>query len=220
MEALKIITVGSLMTANPVAIRPETTLIEAANLLSKKHFNGLPVVDKNGVAIGIVTDHDFLTKGSAIHLPTFVKLLEGFPMYRNDDLAVSGGIKKIMEMRVKDIMNPEPFTLFEDATVEEGLRAFAEHHRVNPILIVDRNKKLRGILSRHDIIKMFGGPASLTQSTEVSGRPIDQNVNNLLSDFKAHFLVVSKTRTRYWFLWDVLFAVVGFLIAFALIVQF
>src|SRR5947209_7599802 len=101
--AAKTITVRNLMTADPVTIRAETTLVEAANILSQRHFNGLPVVDKSCTAIGIVTDHDFLTKGSAIHLPTFIKLLEGFPMYRNDDLAVSDEIKKIMEMRVKDI---------------------------------------------------------------------------------------------------------------------
>lgn len=214
-----VITVSSLMTPNPVVIAPENSLIEAANILSERHFNGLPVVDKDGILIGIVTDHDLLTKGSAIHLPTFLKLLGGFDIYRNESLEVGDDVKKILKMKVKDIMNADPLTLLETATVEEGLRAFAEHHRVNPIPIIDQNKKLKGVLSRHDIIKMFGAP-SVTMREGDADPALDRNVNAFLSDFQKQFLFVSRTRTHYWLLFSILFALIGFLIAFALIVQF
>jgi len=213
------ITVKTLMSGEPVTVTRETTLVEAANILSKRHFNGLPVVDEHNALVGIVTENDFLTKGSAIHLPTFLKLLEGFEIYRNDAMTLNTDVKKILAMRVKDVMNTEPLTLLETASVEEGLKAFAEHHRVNPIPIIDANKKLKGVLSRHDIIKMFGAPSVVAKDEKSDDRSLDRNVNSFVVDFQKQFLFVSKTRTKYWLLWSLLFAIVGFIIAFLLIVQ-
>jgi CBS domain-containing protein len=211
-------TVGDLMTPHPISVTPETPLIEAANALTKGHFNGLPVVDKNNVLVGIVNEHDFLTKGSAIHLPTFLKLLQGFEVYHTDELGLSSDVKKILQMKVKDVMNNDPLTLTAGASIEEGLRAFAEHHRVNPIPIIDTDHKLLGVLSRYDLIKMFGAP-SVVLGAQESDRSLDGNVNNFISDFEKQFLFVSKTRTRYWLLWSLLFTIVGAIIAFAFIVQ-
>jgi len=218
-EPLTPITVKTLMTPNPVTVTPETSLVEAANILSKYHFNGLPVVGRDNVLVGIMTDNDLLTKGSAIHLPTFLKLMESFQVYKNDASGISGDVKKILAMRVKDIMNPDPLVLRDDATLQEALRAFAEHHRVNPIPIVDEQKRLKGVLSRHDIIKMFGSPSAVPRPG-AADRSLDTDVNMFLSDFEKQFLFVSKTRTRYWLFFSILFAIVGFIIAFALIVQF
>jgi CBS domain-containing protein len=218
-DSAQAITVSSLMTRHPVTVAADTSLIEAATILSAKHFNGLPVVKKDGTLIGIMTDNDLLTKGSTIHLPTFLKLIEGFKIYQNDDFALKGEVRKILKMKVKDVMNSEPLVLEETATMQEGLRAFAEHHRVNPIPIVDGHGKLKGVLSRHDIIKMFGAP-SVSLGDGDPDRSIDRNVNVFLSDFEKQFLLVSKTRTRYWLLFSFFFAAVGFLVAFALILQF
>jgi len=206
------------MTANPVTVTPETSLIEAANMLSAKHYSGLPVVNKDNVLVGIITESDMITKGSAIHLPTFLKLFEGIEIYRNDALSLNADVKRILEMRVKDVMNVDPLMLFETATVEEGLKAFAEHHRVNPIPIVDGEKKLKGVLSRHDIIKMFGSPSAAPRSGE-SDRVLDAKVNTFVNDFEKQFLLVSKTRTHYWLLWSLFFVILGFLIASGLIVH-
>ncbi len=213
------ITVKSLMTATPVTVTPNTSLIEAANILSRDHFNGLPVVLKDGTLVGIMTDHDLLTKGSAIHLPTFLKLMQGFAVYQNDALAINGEVKRILQMQVKDVMNPEPLTLKEDATLQDGLRAFAEHHHVNPIPIVDDQRRLKGILSRHDIVKMFGAP-SVTLREGDSDRSLDRSVDAFLGDFERQFLFVSKTQTRYWLLFSILFAIVGFVVAVVFILQF
>lgn len=52
--------VASVMTRDPIAVGPETTIAEAARLLLKARFGCLPVVDANRNVIGIVTEHDFL----------------------------------------------------------------------------------------------------------------------------------------------------------------
>jgi CBS domain-containing protein len=222
-------TINTLMTRDPICVHPEGSLIEAASILSKHRLSGLPVVDDHGILVGIMTDNDLLTKGSAIHLPTFLKLMEGIEIYRNDSMAISDDVKKILAMKVKDVMNADPFMLTDGATIQEGLQAFAEHHRVNPIPVVDANKKVIGILSRSDIIKMFGAPsvvASVTSGAGLGAKATDinlasdQHVDEFLSDFEKQFTLVTKTETHYWLLYSILFAVIGFAIAFAFIVQF
>ncbi len=203
------------MTENPTTVSPETPVVAAANILFARHVNGLPVVDNKGTLCGIFTDQDLLVKGSSIHLPTFMKLLEGMPVYQARMEPVSQDIKKIVSMPVKEVMNSDPLTISPDASVDEALRAFSEHHRVNPIPVVDGEKKLVGILSRYDIIKFFGAP-SVVPRESAPERMIDKNVNRFLSDFEKRFLFVSRWQTQYWAFWSVLFVILGFILAISL----
>ncbi|GIV98100.1 MAG: CBS domain-containing protein [Herpetosiphonaceae bacterium] len=57
-DALKHIKVYEVMTENPIAVQPETSLREAALLMREHKFGGLPVVDENTFVVGIVTESD------------------------------------------------------------------------------------------------------------------------------------------------------------------
>ncbi|MGQ9631137.1 MAG: CBS and ACT domain-containing protein [bacterium] len=50
-------TVGDIMTKNPVTITPDATIEEAALIMRDRHISGLPVVDR-GKLVGIVTESD------------------------------------------------------------------------------------------------------------------------------------------------------------------
>jgi CBS domain-containing protein len=50
---------GDVMSA-PISISPSSTLAEAEDLLEKHGFNALPVVDAEGLLVGLVTSLDLL----------------------------------------------------------------------------------------------------------------------------------------------------------------
>jgi CBS domain-containing protein len=52
-------------------------------------------------------------------------------------------------------MNNDPITFFENSTAKEIVKAFVEHHRVNPIPVVDKDRKVVGIVSRYDALMLF-----------------------------------------------------------------
>jgi len=54
-------TAGKLMTAPPITIHPDATIPAAARLLNDHHVRRLPVVDPDGVLIGIVSRSDLLS---------------------------------------------------------------------------------------------------------------------------------------------------------------
>lgn len=56
---LKPIFVEEIMTANPVTIEPDTSVLQAAWIMVNRRFGALPVVQK-GKTLGIVTETDLL----------------------------------------------------------------------------------------------------------------------------------------------------------------
>lgn len=48
------------MTRDLITVAPDTPIAEAANLILEHKIGCLPVIDRDGFTIGIITDADFL----------------------------------------------------------------------------------------------------------------------------------------------------------------
>lgn len=59
-ELISQVTVGSVMTRNPITVSPEHTVEEAAEILLVHRIGGLPVVDGKDEVIGVITKSDIL----------------------------------------------------------------------------------------------------------------------------------------------------------------
>ena len=51
-----------IMTRPVITVTPETTIVEAANIMLQRHVSGLPVVDAAGKLVGIVSEGDFIRR--------------------------------------------------------------------------------------------------------------------------------------------------------------
>lgn len=147
------ISVQDIMETQVVAVRPDMLLAQAAKILGDHKFDGVPVVDEHNILIGILTEYDLVSKGSAMHLPTFQKILANLHVLGKDKAGFQSDIAEVANMKVRDVMNTDPLTLHHNATYEEAVAAFRDHHRVNPIPIIDDNRKVIGVISRFDILK-------------------------------------------------------------------
>ncbi|GEM_PF-311942 len=214
------VTVQNFMVKDIVSVTPETLIVDASKLLIEKNLNGLPVVSPDGKLVGIVTEYDLLSKGSMIHIPTFVKLLKDLELYRKDKILISDELKNMLSLKVKDVMNADPLTLKPDTPLEEAIQIFSEHHRVNPIPIIAPDKKLLGVLSRFDILKLYmpAHPDPFVARKEVT---IERRVDGFMERFERQFILVKKSRTRLWLMTSLVFLVAGFIaaLAFALRIQ-
>ena len=138
-----------IMTKKVISVSPETPLLDAAKIISEHHFDGLPVIDKEGLLIGILTEYDLMTITSGVDA-SFLEKIVGDIRGENPSGPKS---KNISEMKVSDVMNTEPLTLQEDTTFEKLIQTFITHHRVNPIPIIDTRRKVVGIISRADVLR-------------------------------------------------------------------
>ena len=210
------------MTVKIISIDINASIVEAVNLMFKYDLNGLPVIDKGGNLVGILTEYDLVVKGSSVYLPTFIKVFSAINLYKKDKSLISEDLQKILRTKVVDIMNNDPLTVQDDISLEELSKIFGEHHKVNPIPVLGGDKKMVGIVSRSDLLKFFKTPSLIgfnIDTNMVNQRELDKNVNLFLKDLESQFVLVSKLRTHLWLFVSILFALVGYIIAWALILR-
>jgi len=150
-EATKVFA-KDIMTRNVIAIRADSPLLDVAKTLAEHNFDGVPVVDDKNILVGLVTEYDLINKTSAVHLPTLQVVLRNLPQFKKEEAHFQ---EEILQLKVSDIMNKDPITLTPDASYDEVIKLFREHHRVNPIPVIDKDHKVVGVISRFDVLRPF-----------------------------------------------------------------
>lgn len=125
------------MTGDVVTITPETTLPEAHKIMITEEIRRLPVVDKDGRIVGIVTIGD-------------VRSAEPSPV---TTLSVWEMNYLLSSLKVETIMTRNPTTISPDATLGEAARVMLEH-RISGIPVVDADQRVIGIITESDIFTM------------------------------------------------------------------
>jgi CBS domain-containing protein len=141
-----------IMTKEVIAVHIDTPLLDVAKVLAEHNFDGVPVTDKDNKLIGLVTEYDLINKTSAVHLPTLQVILRNLPQFKKEEQHFQ---QEILSLKVSDIMNKDPLTMPPDMPYEEVIKLFREHHRVNPIPVVDKGGKILGVISRFDVLRPF-----------------------------------------------------------------
>lgn len=147
------LSVRDIMTTDIASVTPETNLLDLAKILTEHKYNGVPVVDSNQTLVGIVTEYNLISNQSGVHLPTLQMLLSKLPVLSKDKSEFSEEVSTVTKLIVRDVMNTDPLTLPSTATYDDVVRAFQDHHGVNPIPVIDPQRKLVGVVSRYDVLK-------------------------------------------------------------------
>src|SRR3954466_2263627 len=99
-----------IMTRSVITVTPETTIVDAAKTMLRRHISGLPVVDTAGKLVGIVSEGDFIHRGeigTGRQRGWFMRFILG-PGEAATDFVREHGRK------VGEIMSLEPLTIAED----------------------------------------------------------------------------------------------------------
>jgi CBS domain-containing protein len=144
--------VQDLMTRKVFTVGPETPFKDVVETLLRHDVSGLPVVDDDGRLLGIVTEADLVSKeayGGSRRRPVqvLVDVLGGDARWTH----------KAMGLTAESLMTPRPFAIGpgEDATF--AARRMLEH-RVKRLPVVDHDNRVVGMLSRHDLLRVFDRP--------------------------------------------------------------
>ena len=120
-------------------------VLKAARLMLQNRISGLPVIDKDGELVGLVTEGDFLRcseLGTQRQRPKWLEFIVG-PGKLAQEYTHSAGRK------VEDIMSPNPRTIREDQTIEAVVETMERHHvKRQP---VTRGGRMVGIISRANL---------------------------------------------------------------------
>lgn len=140
------------MKKEVVSVKKDTLVKEIAKLLYENGISGVPVVDDENKVLGIVSETDLIAKVSGPHLPPHIELLGGI-IYLARPHEIEDELKKIVSVTAEEIMTKEVITVDEEAEVED-IAAIMIDRKVNRIPVV-KDKKLVGIITRHDLISVL-----------------------------------------------------------------
>lgn len=126
------------MTRSVVTVEEETPMIKASIIMKEKKIGSLPVTDKRGKVVGIVTDGDLKAA-----TPSKATTLD---VYELNYLLATLSVKKIMS---KHIVFVRP-----DETVEFAAVLMAEN-KISSLPVLDERNSLVGIITQTDVLKVL-----------------------------------------------------------------
>ena len=171
-------TVQDVMTTDVVAVKQDASFKEIATMLGRHRVSAFPVVDDDGKVIGVVSEADLLPKEALV-------AGSGLPpgrlsvMLRHKEFSKAGGIT------VTDVMTRPAVTVTADEPVTSAARLMYSC-KVKRLPVVDAGGRLVGIVSRADVLSVYGRP---DEEIWIEVRQIIRN--DFLSD-PARFTVTVK----------------------------
>jgi len=191
------------MTTQVVTVLPATSVREVARMLLINRISAVPVVDKQGRILGILSEGDLMrrveagTDGSG---SWWLSLLAG-PEYRADTFVKSHGL------HAKDVMTREVVSVSEGASLEE-VASLLERHRIKRVPVV-RDGKLVGIVSRanllHGLVSWRAGTAAPGGDREIRATIMDavtkvgipnHFINVVVTDGTAHLWGATQSQAE------------------------
>ncbi|WP_050626039.1 CBS domain-containing protein [Bradyrhizobium viridifuturi] len=162
-----------IMTRKVLSTTPDSTILDAANIMLRHRVSGLPVVDLDGTLVGIVTEGDFLhrseigTERKRNWLATFIL----GPGQWAEDYVFEHGRK------VSEIMTRMPVTVTEDAPLSTVVEQM-EKNNVKRLPVV-RGGKLVGIITRSSLLRTVASlarelPAPTENDDQIRRRILDE----------------------------------------------
>lgn len=141
-----------IMTAVPLTVGPKTTIEEIAKLLVANKISGLPVVAEDGTVLGIVSEGDLMQKEIAPKTPEVLSIL-GAIIYYNGLKEYQKAFRKMSATTAEEIMTDQVITVQSDEDVSQVGQLMLDH-KIKRVPVLE-GKKLVGIISRSDMVKMM-----------------------------------------------------------------
>jgi len=141
---------SDIMTTDVITVRKDTSLKDLAKLLYENHINGVPVVDDDGLLIGIICESDLIRKDKKLHIPTVVAIFD-WVLYLERPKKIEREIQRINATKVEDLYTKKVVTVDEKVPVDE-IATIMEQKKISTIPVMDGNR-LVGIIGKTDLVR-------------------------------------------------------------------
>lgn len=136
--------VKDVMTTKVISVSPDNSVKRAAGIMLDQHVSGLPVVDDEGVLVGLISEGDLLRRSEL-----GLRIVAAPEQSASLEERASAYVKS-HAWKVADVMSCDVVTVDEEADLSHAATLMAENGVKR--LPVIRNGKLAGIVSRADLL--------------------------------------------------------------------
>ena len=134
------------MTRDVISIDPDATVLQAARTMLQHHISGLPVIDKEGNLVGVVSEADFLRRRETRTERKRGRWLEFLigPGRMAAEYSHTHGSK------VSEVMTTEIVSVNQDDALEDIVEAM-ERHRIKRVPVLCGGQVV-GIITRSNLV--------------------------------------------------------------------
>jgi CBS domain-containing protein len=147
MEDLR---VRDIMQRDVIAVGPDTSVRDLADILAEHKISGVPVVDSENRVVGIVSEADVIVQDADLHFPFYIQFLDSI-IYLESFHKFRERYRKAFGSKVSEIMSKDVMTISPEATMREAATLMADS-KVNRLPVTEA-LKLVGIVTRGDIVR-------------------------------------------------------------------
>lgn len=139
--------VDAVMTTPVIGIQPSASVADAARLMLEKRISGVPVIEKDGTLVGIVSEGDFLRRGELGTKRKRSPWLEFLisPGRAADEYVHANG------RRVDEVMSTGVVTTSRTASLEDAVELMTRHG-IKRLPVIEEGK-IVGIVARSDLLR-------------------------------------------------------------------
>jgi CBS domain-containing protein len=138
--------VSEVMTRKVITLTDTMSVAEAWDKMLKHLLKALPVLNKHGEVVGMLTDEDLLERaGLEQHLSIAERLDE-------QTLEAEFTALRRIHIKVADVMTSPAITIHGDEALGVAAARMSDHG-IKRLPVLDQNGKLIGVLSRVDVLK-------------------------------------------------------------------
>ena len=167
---------SEIMTPDVISADPDATVLQAARYMLQHHISGLPVIDKTGALVGILSEGDFLRRRETHthRRPSrWLEFLMGPGKLAAEYTHTHGS-------KVSEVMTTKMHTISEDTPLEKIVEMM-ERYRIKRVPVL-RGKKVVGIVTRANLMHAMVSVARGEPKAATSDAAIRQE---LLSELKS-----------------------------------
>ena len=146
------LTARDIMTKDVVSVTLETSLTDLAKKFVETRFSNLPVLDKQGQLVGIISETDLIEQHKPLHIPTVMTLFD-WVFTLGSEKQFKEEVDRVTAATVGELYRKDPVTCSPDTTVRE-LAGLMSQHQVHLLPVVDDGKMV-GVVARLDLIRVM-----------------------------------------------------------------
>jgi len=164
--------VRDVMTKKVISIAADDSILKAAEIMLQNDISGLPVVDRDGNLVGIITERDFLPlaeMGTKRRRPRWLEFGIGPGRFAGN--FVPGSSRK-----VREVMTVTPHTIAESGTLENAVDLM-ERHRIKRLPVI-RDGKMVGIISRANLVRALVSLARSAPPSTLNDLAVQDNITS------------------------------------------
>jgi CBS domain-containing protein len=163
-----------IMTMEVVSVSPDASIVEAVRLMLHNRISGLPVVDRQGMLVGVISEGDFLRRvetGTHRKRARWIEFFMGPGDFADEYVQTHS-------RKVADVMTSTPITITEDTRLDD-IVSLMEKSNVKRLPVLQQGRVV-GIVSRANLLHAL---ASVVEELPASATTDETIREQVLSEF-------------------------------------